>query len=104
IAQQIGPQLLRFTGFRAFVSLPPALQIGGRMGNSSYQVTVQSLNTDTLYEWALKLDEAMTEIPELQDVSNDMEMKSPRVDLVIHRDKAAAVGLNAPQVENALSR
>src|SRR5262249_16727197 len=44
IAQQIRPQLLRFPGFRAFVSLPPALQIGGRMGNSSYQVTVQSLN------------------------------------------------------------
>ena len=33
IAQQIRPQLLRFPGFRGFVGLPPALQIGGRMGN-----------------------------------------------------------------------
>ena len=31
-----------------------------------------------------------------------MEIKSPRVDLVIDRDKAAAVGLNATQIENAL--
>ena len=31
-----------------------------------------------------------------------MEMKSPRVDLVIDRDKAAAVGLNATQIQNAL--
>ena len=46
IAQQIRPQLLRFPGFRAFVSLPPAIQIGGRQGNSSYTLTVQSADTD----------------------------------------------------------
>jgi HAE1 family hydrophobic/amphiphilic exporter-1 len=45
IAQQIRPQLLRFPGFRAFVSLPPAIQIGGRQGNSSYTLTVQSADT-----------------------------------------------------------
>jgi hydrophobic/amphiphilic exporter-1 (mainly G- bacteria), HAE1 family len=102
IALQLRPQLSRFPGFRAFVNLPPALQIGGRMGSSTYQVTVQSLDTDVLYEWAGKLDQALAALPELQDVSNDMEMKSPRVDLVIDRDKSAAVGLNATQVENAL--
>jgi HAE1 family hydrophobic/amphiphilic exporter-1 len=102
IALQLRPQLLRFPGFRAFVTLPPALQIGGRMGSSTYQVTVQSLDTDVLYEWAGKLDQALAALPELQDVSNDMEVKSPRVDLVIDRDKSAAVGLNATQVENAL--
>ena len=31
-----------------------------------------------------------------------MEMKSPRINLVIDRDKAAAVGLNATQIQNAL--
>src|SRR5439155_6059641 len=51
IAQQIRPQLLRFPGFRAFVSLPPAIQIGGRMGNSSYSLTVQSADTANLYDW-----------------------------------------------------
>src|SRR5205085_10878236 len=33
---------------------------------------------------------------------NDLEMKSPRVNLVIDRDKAAVVGLNATTVQNAL--
>jgi HAE1 family hydrophobic/amphiphilic exporter-1 len=102
IAQQIRPQLLRFPGFRAFVSLPPAIQIGGRMGNSSYTLTVQSADTKALYEWAPKLEAAIGKLPEVQDVSDDMEMKSPRVNLVINRDAAAQMGLNANEIEAAL--
>jgi HAE1 family hydrophobic/amphiphilic exporter-1 len=102
IAQQIRPQLLRFPGFRAFVSLPPAIQIGGRMGNSSYSLTVQSADTTILYDWAKKLEAAVAELPEVQDVSDDMQMKSPRVNLVIDRDQTAALGLNASEIESAL--
>jgi HAE1 family hydrophobic/amphiphilic exporter-1 len=104
IALQLRPQLLRFPNFRAFVRIPPALQIGFGQGNSSYNVTVQSADTDQLYTWAERLSAAMeTQIPEIQDVSNNLEIKSPKVSLVIDRDKAAAVGLNATQIENALS-
>src|SRR3989442_13305169 len=44
-----------------------------------------------------------SQVPEVQDVSNDLENRSPRVNLIIDRDKAAAVGLNASQIENVLS-
>jgi HAE1 family hydrophobic/amphiphilic exporter-1 len=84
------------------VSLPPAIQIGGRMGNSSYSLTVQSADTAGLYDWAQKLEAAIAPLPEVQDVSDDMQMKSPRVNLVINRDQAAALGLNASQIEAAL--
>jgi HAE1 family hydrophobic/amphiphilic exporter-1 len=103
IAQQLRGPLGRFPGFRAFVNVPAALQIGGFQGNSSYNLNVQSLNNDELYAWAPRLEQAIAELPEVQDVSDNMELKSPRVNLVIDRDKAAAVGLNATQIENALS-
>ncbi len=103
IAQQIRPQLLRFPGFRGFVGLPPSLQIGGRMGNQNFSIMMQSMNTDELYEWAPKLQAAIeAQVPDVQDLSTDMEMKSPRINLVIDRDKAAATGLNATTVQNAL--
>jgi hydrophobic/amphiphilic exporter-1 (mainly G- bacteria), HAE1 family len=38
----------------------------------------------------------------VQDVSDDMQMKSPRVNLVIDRDQAAALGLSASDIESAL--
>ena len=103
IAQQLRPPLLRFPGFRGFVGLPPSLQIGGRMGNQNFSIMMQAMSTDELYLWGPRLEAAITsEVPEVQDVSTDMEMKSPRVNLVIDRDKAAAVGLNATTVQNAL--
>src|SRR5207247_1828940 len=103
IAQQLRPQLLRYPGFRGFVGLPPSLQIGGRMGNQNFSVMMQSMNTDDLYQWAPVLQQAIErEVGEVQDVSTDMEMKSPRINLVIDRDKTAAVGLNATIIQNSL--
>jgi hydrophobic/amphiphilic exporter-1 (mainly G- bacteria), HAE1 family len=103
IAQEIRPQLLRFPGFRGFVRLPPSLQIGGRMGNQNFSIMMQSLDTEELYRWAPRLEEAIAaEVPEIQDPSNDVEMRSPRVNVVIDRDKAAMVGLNATSVQNAM--
>src|SRR4029077_13966152 len=101
--QQLRGPTGRFAGFRAFVNVPAALQIGGFQGNSSYNLIVQSLDNDELYTWAPRLEQAIAELPEVQDVSDNMELKSPRVDLIINRDKAAAVGLNAMQIENVLS-
>ena len=45
---------------------------------------------------------AIGQLPEVIDVSTNLESRSPRVDLVIDRDKAAAVGLNASTIANAL--
>src|SRR5207245_1813625 len=103
IAQELRPLLLRYPGFRGFVGLPPSLQIGGRMGNQNFSIMMQSMDTDLLYQWAPALEEAVaSEVPDVQDVSTDMEMKSPRINLVIDRDKAAAVGLNATIIQNSL--
>ena len=104
IAQQIRNDTSRFAGFRSFVTLPPSIQIGGRMGNQNYSMMMQSLDHDELYAWGPKVEQAIAaEVSEVQDVSTDMEMKSPRVDLSIDRETAAAVGLNATQIENTLS-
>jgi hydrophobic/amphiphilic exporter-1 (mainly G- bacteria), HAE1 family len=102
IAEQLRPQLSRFPGFQAFTTLPPALRIGGRQSNSSYILTVESADTANLYKWAQTLESEIVKLPELQDVSDDMEIKSPRVNLVVDRDAAAAVGLTVNDIEGAL--
>jgi len=73
------------------------------MGNQNFSIMMQSMDTDLLYQWAPVLEQAVaSEVSEVQDVSTDMEMKSPRINLVIDRDKAATVGLNATIIQNSL--
>jgi HAE1 family hydrophobic/amphiphilic exporter-1 len=103
ISQALRRQLLSFPNYNVFVQLPSSLQIGARVGSSSYNVTVQSADTDELYASARRLAVAMGGVQEIQDVSSDLQIRSPKVSLVIDRDKSAAVGLNATQIENVLA-
>jgi HAE1 family hydrophobic/amphiphilic exporter-1 len=103
IAQQLRRELGSFPGFQTFVNVPTSLQIGGFRGNSTYNLMVQSLNYDELYAWAPRLEQAIAALPGILDVSDDMQLKSPRVNLVIDRDKAAAVGLTTTQITDTLS-
>ncbi|MDT7813753.1 MAG: hypothetical protein QOJ42_3669, partial [Acidobacteriaceae bacterium] len=102
IVDELRPKISRFPGYRAFLTLPPSIRIGGRQSASSYQVTVQSQNTSDLYTWANRLLNAISTLPEVQDVNTDLEVASPRVNVVIDRDRAAAAQLDVAQIENAL--
>ena len=103
IAQQLRGPLGRYPGFRGTVNVPAALQIGGFQGNTNYNLMVESLNYDDLTKWTPILEAAINELPEVQDVQTNLEARSPRVDLVIDRDKSASVGLTATNIANALS-
>jgi HAE1 family hydrophobic/amphiphilic exporter-1 len=102
IIRQIRPQLSRLPGFESFPTLPPAINIGGRQSNSSYQLIVHSADTDQLYLWAARLVPEVARLREVVDVNSDIEMKSPRVNLLINRDKAASLQLDATRIESTL--
>ena len=43
----------------------------------------------------------IAKLPALQDVTSDAQLASPRVKIAINRDKAAALQINAQQIETA---
>jgi len=103
IAAELRPQLARMPNVRTAVTVPAAIQIGARASNSSYTMSVQSANVGELYSWAPKFEQAIGDLPELLDTSSDLEIKSPRINVLIDRDKSAALGLDATVVTNALN-
>lgn len=102
VVAELRPKIARFPGFRAILSMPAAIRIGGRQSAASYQVAVQSDSVEDLYKWAAQLQNVIGGLPEVQDVNSDLEIASPRVNVVIDRDRAAAAHLDAAQIENAL--
>jgi hydrophobic/amphiphilic exporter-1 (mainly G- bacteria), HAE1 family len=105
-AQQVIDELRRkmanFVGFQVFMYMPPAIRIGGRQANSSYQYTMQSPDTDQLYRQADVMEAAIARLPDVTDVSTDLQIKNPIEKVEIDRERAALYGLNPLEIENAL--
>ena len=102
LIQQWRPALNSIPGIRVFLMNPPTIAIGGRMSRSQYQFTMQSPDTAELYKYAAQMEEKMRDLPGFQDVTSDLQMKNPQVNVEIDRDKASATGLTAAQIEEAL--
>jgi hydrophobic/amphiphilic exporter-1 (mainly G- bacteria), HAE1 family len=102
IIQQLRPRLAQIPGIRVFMQVPPPIRIGGALTKSQYQYTLQDPDTDELYRYAPLLEEKIRQLPGLLDVTSDLQLKNPQVNVEIDRDKAAAVGLTAQRIEDAL--
>ncbi len=102
VIHQLAGPLSQVPGVRVFLSNPPAIRIGGRQSRSEYQFTLQSPELDVLYESATALETKMRELPGLTDVTSDLQIRNPQLRVNVDRDRAAALGLNISQVQNAL--
>jgi HAE1 family hydrophobic/amphiphilic exporter-1 len=102
VAQSLSRKLAAVPGMRAFISNPPVLNIGGRSSKSEYQFTLTSSDLGALYDAAASLETRMQEIPGLTDVTSDLQIRNPQVQVEIARDRAAALGIDVNQIESAL--
>ncbi|MGA2071804.1 MAG: efflux RND transporter permease subunit, partial [Sedimentisphaerales bacterium] len=78
------------------------IQLGGRLSKSQYQYTLQSYNLDELYKYAGIMEQKIRQMPDILDVTSDLQIKNPQVNVDIDRDKASSLGVTAQQIEDAL--
>ena len=102
IIQELRPKVAQVPGIGMYMQNLPAIRIGGSLTKSPYQFTLQCPDTNELYRYATEFEAKMRALPQLQQVTSDLQIKNPQVNVEIDRDKAAALGLSAQQVEDAL--
>jgi HAE1 family hydrophobic/amphiphilic exporter-1 len=102
IIEELRPKLAEVPGIRVFMQNLPPIQIGGRLTKSQYQYTLQSTDIQELYTHAPLFAEKLRSLPGFQDVTTDLQLKNPQVNVEIDRDKAATLGISALQIEDAL--
>jgi HAE1 family hydrophobic/amphiphilic exporter-1 len=103
VIARLRPKLAQVPGLRTYLTNPPPINLGGQGGaRSLYQFTLQDTDTDELYDAAAKLEARVRDLPELEDVSSDLQLKNPQIFVSIDRDKLGPLGLTATQVETAL--
>jgi HAE1 family hydrophobic/amphiphilic exporter-1 len=103
VIEELRPKLARIPGARVIVANQPPIRLGSQNTRSLYQYTLQDPDTAELYEAAPMLEAAMRDLPGLTDVTSDLQIRSPQVDVTFDRDAIASFGLTVDQVENALA-
>jgi hydrophobic/amphiphilic exporter-1 (mainly G- bacteria), HAE1 family len=102
VARSLTGKLAAVPGLRAFVQNPPVINIGGRASKSLYQFTLQSSDVQALYGGAAALEQRLHGVPGLTDVTSDLQIKNPQVQVNIDRNRASALGIDVNQIESAL--
>ena len=102
IIQELRPKLAQIPGIQVYLQNPPPIRIGGTLTKSQYQYTLQDPDTGELYRYAPVLQSKMRSVPGLQDVTSDMQLTNPQVNVQIDRDKAGALGITPQKIEDAL--
>jgi len=102
IIQELRPKLAQIPGFSVFMQNPPLIRVGGMLTKALYQYSLQDTDTKELFHWAPILTQKLAQQAGFQDVTSDLLINSPQVNVEIDRDKAAALGVTPQQIENAL--
>ncbi len=102
VVQELRAKLARVPGINAYIQNPPPIRIGGQLTKSQYQFTLQDPDTEELYRFAPILEARLRELPGLVDVTSDLRLRNPEVQVELDRDRASSLGITAFQVEDAL--
>jgi HAE1 family hydrophobic/amphiphilic exporter-1 len=101
VVRRLRPKLARLSGIKAFMQNIPTIRIG-LLTKSPYQYIVRGASTEELYHWVPIIEQRLKAIPNLVDVSSDLQIAQPQVRVEIDRAKASALGVSAQQLEVAL--
>jgi HAE1 family hydrophobic/amphiphilic exporter-1 len=102
LIKDLRPKLAAIPGMKSYPQNPPTIRIGGQVTKSVYQFTLQTPDTDELYAETDKLTKQVEGLPGVEDVTSDVAVNTPQVDVTFDRDKAGALNVNANLIENAL--
>lgn len=102
VIQQLRRDAATVPGMRVFIQPIQNINFGARQSRTLYLYTLQGLRLDELYDWAPRMEAALSRSRLLQDVNTDLQLDSPVVLVNVDRDRATALGVTVDQVRQAL--
>jgi HAE1 family hydrophobic/amphiphilic exporter-1 len=102
VLSELRGKMFAVPGMMVFLQNPPPITISGQVTNSLYQMTLQSANLHEIYDWTPRLAMKMRTLPGFLDVTSNLQISSPQINLDIDRDRALALGVTPEQIQDAL--
>ncbi|RDJ21865.1 multidrug efflux RND transporter permease subunit [Bosea caraganae] len=102
IIDRLRPKLAKVEGAALFLQPAQDINVGGRLGRTQFQYTLQDADLAELNTWAPKLLAKLKTVPVLTDVATDQENQGATITLTIDRDQASRFGISPATIDNTL--
>jgi len=102
VIARLRPKTSGIPGATLFLQSVQDLRIGGRLSNAQYQYTLQSSDLAELNAFAPRMLAKFRELPALRDVATDQQNRGLQAVLVIDRDAASRLGIQAQAIDETL--
>jgi hydrophobe/amphiphile efflux-1 (HAE1) family protein len=89
-------------GIALFGQARQDVQIGAKVSKTQYQYTLQDPDVAELFKWAPIILAKLSALPELQDVTGDLQASAPRMMLKIDRDTLGRLGITPQSIDDTL--
>jgi multidrug efflux pump len=102
VVARIRTQTAEVAGASLFLVPAQDIRVGGRQGQAAYQYTLQADDLSELRTWEPRIRYALSNLPQLVDVSTDQQDKGVQTTLTVDRDAAARLGLSPKDIDTSL--
>jgi multidrug efflux pump len=102
VIKRLRRKLMSIPGAPAFLAPVQDLQVGGRISNALYQYTLTGADLKELTTWSQRLLQKLYSVPQVVDLSSDLQDNGKQAQLVIDRSTASRLGITPQVIDNTL--
>src|SRR3984885_2420913 len=102
IVADLQKRLNTIPGLNAYIRPGVYVDLNQDEGRSQYSAAIESPDAEELYRWAPRLKAKLQSLPELANVSSDLQMNAPRINVDIRRDLAMSLDVDPEKIANTL--
>jgi multidrug efflux pump len=102
IIKRLQQEVSGVEGITLYMQPVQDLTVEDRVSRTQYQFSLEDADPKELGTWTAKLVEKLKTLPQLRDVATDQQNQAAEERLVIDRDTASRLGVNAATIDNTL--
>ncbi|HYQ37778.1 MAG TPA: efflux RND transporter permease subunit, partial [Pseudomonas sp.] len=102
VIERLKPELAKVAGIELFLQPVQDLTIEDRISRTQFQFSLESPDATLLETWTPRLIEALAQLPQVADVTSDLQNRGLQAYLVIDRDQAGRLGVAMGDIDSAL--
>jgi multidrug efflux pump subunit AcrB len=103
VINRLRPKLAQVEGVKLTLQAAQDITVGGRISRGQFQYTLQDADLAELNEWAPKILDKLKTLPQLADVSTDLQNSTPQLGIKINRDQASRFGIMPQAIDATLN-